>query len=280
MPCDTPHHIKPDGYLTHVPVPCGKCPNCKRTRVNGWGFRLQQEDKVSLSSKFITLTYDTKHVPITSSGYRTLSKRDVQLFMKRLRKLNNKTTNVEHKIKYYFVGEYGSKNERPHYHAIIFNVSDNEHINTAWNLGTVHIGTVSPASISYTLKYIDKERIIPKHQFDDRLKEFSLMSKGLGKGYLTSKMVKYHHADLDRNYVQRPDGIKIPMPKYYRNKIFTDAQKKIQRKHIVKTIKLQATEKAKLIAATYNGKVDLETYQYNEKMGRYKSFYKNQTNRS
>ena len=59
MPCDTPYSVKPKGWLNAIDVPCGKCPNCKKRRVNEWVFRLQEEDKVSSTSYFITLTYDT-----------------------------------------------------------------------------------------------------------------------------------------------------------------------------------------------------------------------------
>lgn len=45
-------------------------------------------------------------------------KRDVQLFLKRLRKLLNRYTNE--KIRYYAVSEYGPVHYRPHYHILFF----------------------------------------------------------------------------------------------------------------------------------------------------------------
>ena len=107
MPCDTPYSVKPKGWLNAIDVPCGKCPNCKKRRVNEWVFRLQEEDKVSSTSYFITLTYDTVVVPISPNGFMTLKKRDLQLFWKRLRKAIGKGP----KIRYYAVGEYGSKSK-------------------------------------------------------------------------------------------------------------------------------------------------------------------------
>lgn len=77
----------------------------------------------------------------------------------------------------------------------------------AWALdnqefGSIYFGDVSGASIGYVLKYMTKFKSIPEHQNDDRLPEFSLMSKGLGSNYLTEKMVKWHHDDLtNRSYV-------------------------------------------------------------------------------
>jgi hypothetical protein len=134
-----------------------------------------QEEKHSTSAWFITLTYDTKYVPITSNGFMSLAKRDPQLFMKRLRKAHPKGSN----LKYYLCGEYGSDTRRPHYHAVIFN-ADVTLISDAWGLGNVHYGSVTQASVGYTLKYMCKPRIIPIHQRDDRVPEFSLMSKGSG----------------------------------------------------------------------------------------------------
>lgn len=232
MPCETPYFVKsPSTFERHVPVPCGRCPICRKRRVNEWVFRMQKEDEVSTSSHFITLTYDTAFVPITKNGFMTLKKKDVQDFMKRLRKLEyyRKTGN---KIRYYFVGEYGTKNDRPHYHAIIFNVTDENDIIKAWTQGQTHIGTVQGESIAYTVKYLDKPYKIPVHDRDDRQKEFSLMSQGLGKNYLTQAVKKYHKDDVRRNYVTGKGGHKLPMPKYYKDKIFTDEEKRQQRAHV------------------------------------------------
>lgn len=201
-------------------VPCGKCPECVKRRTSGWSFRLMQEEKVSQSAHFITLTYDTKRVPLTGNGFMSINKRDVQLFFKRLRKLNPA------KIKYYVVGEYGGKTNRPHYHAILFNV-DITTIQPAWQNGSVHYGTVSGASIGYTLKYMSKRGRIPMHRNDDRVPEFGLMSKGLGASYLTPAMVNWHKVVLDcRMYCNIEGNKKISMPRYYKDKIYDEQERK------------------------------------------------------
>lgn len=156
-----------------ISVPCGKCPMCVKRRVSQWSFRLMQEEKVSSSAHFITLTYDTPYMPLTDRGFMSLCRRDVQLFFKRLRKRN------QNKLRYYIVGEYGGRTNRPHYHAILFN-ADLATISPAWDRGHVHFGTVSGASVGYTLKYMSKRKKIPMHANDDRVPEFALMSKGLG----------------------------------------------------------------------------------------------------
>lgn len=215
MECIAPFLVKDKMTGNKVPVPCGKCPACFKKRVSHWSFRLLQEDKYSHESYFITLTYDPKHCPYSQNGYLSLQKRDVQLFFKRLRKANDGT------IRYYIVGEYGGKTARPHYHALIFNV-DLATLQPAWALGEIHYGFVSGASVGYTLKYMLKGRWRPYADYDDRQPQFALMSKGLGKGYLTDKMIAWHLADpLERMCCKLKDGKVISMPRYYKERIFT-----------------------------------------------------------
>lgn len=149
MNCPKPKWVFPNAK--GVLVPCGKCPACLSNKRNEWSFRLMEEVKRSTSAAFITLTYHPKFVP--DSG---VSKRHVQLFLKRLRK-NQKNGK---KIRYYFVAEYGSKTGRPHYHSILFNAEGGEEaIRKAWMLkdseiGLIHYGKVTEASIRYVTKYV------------------------------------------------------------------------------------------------------------------------------
>ncbi|QCS37362.1 replication initiation protein [Tortoise microvirus 93] len=242
VPCLFPYHVENPAFPIrskerYLPVPCGKCPPCCERKSNAWQFRLLQQEKVSDSAAFITLTYNTDHVPISKRGYMTLDKTDFQKFMKRLRKLHPFTT----KISYYAVGEYGSTTFRPHYHAIIFNC-DLTQIQKAWTnpktnkpIGECHAGSVTGASIAYTCKYLSKGKIIPVHANDDRLPEFSLMSKKLGANYLTPAAIEYHKADITRNYVTLEGGVKIAMPRYYREKIYNDEERHEQGKQIAKS---------------------------------------------
>lgn len=228
--CITPFYLNNDEQ-SNLPLPCGKCPPCIKRKVSGWSFRLMKEGEVSSSSFFITLTYNYDNVPITPKGFMNLSKRDLQLYFKRLRKLiyGNSKSN----IKYYAVGEYGGKTNRPHYHIILFNVKSIEKISQAWQLGHIHYGTLTEASIGYTLKYVSKPSKVPLHKNDDRQKEFSLMSKGLGKSYITKNMIKWHHADLEkRMYVNLKDGKKASMPRYYKNKIYDEQQRAVISRYI------------------------------------------------
>lgn len=210
-------------------VPCGRCENCLKRKISGWSFRLMQTLKTSYSSNFITLTYDTDHVPISKNGFMVLKKTDMQLFFKRLRISHDRllSDNKPPPIKYYCVGEYGGKTMRPHYHIILFN-SIVELIQPAWQLGQVNYGDVrgvNESSVGYCLKYISKPKKIPMHRNDDRQREFGLMSKGLGETYLTDAMIQWHHNDINNRMYCNVENKKIAMPRYYKQKIYSEDQR-------------------------------------------------------
>lgn len=238
----------PEPFWTQVP--CGKCPACLKSKANAWAFRLNQHQKIAGSALFITLTYDSDHVPMSKNGFMTLRKKDYQDFMKRLRHAHPKGSH----IKYYAVGEYGTKTQRPHFHAIIFGVQATENdyqvITKAWSkyvcdiqtkehihlpIGGVYVGSVQDASINYTTKYLHKGQSVPKHRRDDREKESSLSSMKLGANYLSDDMVKWHNDDITRNYIVHPDGWKSALPRYYRDKIF-DGYTRLRQKPIMEKL--------------------------------------------
>lgn len=206
---------------------------------------------------FVTLTYDTQYLPFSPSGLPSLCKQDLQLYFKRLRQLHYERYGKEsihtsiiksgpragqtrrykvwhlppdkEKIQYYACGEYGTKTHRPHYHIILFN-ADKDLIEIAWTqegiaIGNIHIGSCNIKTTAYTLKYLSKPKKVPLFDDDDRQKEASLISKGLGLKYITPKTIKWHHADLlNRVYLTMLGGIKIPMPEYYKKRIYSDWQ--------------------------------------------------------
>lgn len=241
--CMTPFSVdnrKPGGTKT-IPVPCGRCPICVARKVSAWSFRLMQEAKVSLSAFFVTLTYNTDHVPFSKNGFMTLNKPDLQKFFKRLRYEHTQRYSIgdaqmlTKSLKYYAVGEYGTKNKRPHYHLLLFNADANL-IESAWRLdgrtiGDIHMGDVSGASVGYSLKYMSKQWR-PMHRNDDRTPQFAVMSKGLGASYLSDAMIKWHLADLEnRMYVNVEGGKKVSMPRYYKDRIYTETERCIAAFH-------------------------------------------------
>lgn len=263
MACDFPITIaNPAARLdataiSKIPVPCRKCPPCLAKRSNGWIFRLMKQDTVSEKSLFVTLTYDNKHFTkesgrITPKGFLTLNKRDFQLFMKRLRKNSPYGT----LLKYYAVGEYGSATLRPHYHAIIFNTTPDE-IKNAWGMGHTHCDIVNGNTVAYTTKYMHKGKLIPLHSNDDRLPEFQLLSKGLGASYISRDTIRYHNEDINRNYLTGEGGVKIPMPDFYRKKLFSDETRKKQARRIQTLILAEEEKKQQEYKAIYGS---LELY--------------------
>lgn len=279
------------GLIYNIPYSCGKCYACKQNVCSQWGFRMMEEFKVSQTAFFVTLTYDTMFVPITKRGFMTLKKlpdkkpplmtkkqwRKIQLekdvsaqgFIKRLRYYEKKRKNsgissVEYNaaicggsidrnmgIKYLAVGEYGSKRKRPHLHLILFNVLDLESIYKAWPFGDIHIDDVNNNTVQYCLKYVMKPEVKKKKGFDGE-KEFRLISKGIGQGFVNKQRVRFYNNCLDSNFVYSDEGYKVPMPKYYRERLLTKENKVRQIaviKEEVEKLDAMSTDKKRMIAA-------------------------------
>jgi len=148
--------------------------------------------------------------------------------LEQFRRARNTTSGLytENKIKYYLAGEYGSKRFRPHLHIILFNVMSCDDIRSAWTYGTVWIDDVNQNTVDYTLKYICKPPEQKPKGFDG-IPEFSLMSKGLGKNYLTHDTANFHKKEYN-NFVSNGKGVKIPTPRYYTQKILSKENKEIK----------------------------------------------------
>ena len=263
MICLTPLSIEvPKGSKHYIAVPCGKCANCLKTRVNEWTFRLKQELKVSNNAFFITLTYSDDCLPRSRSGVPVVNKKDVQNFFKRLRK--NEAQKIEgqgYKIRYFLVSEYGGHTGRPHYHAILFNLPVDsgykgdkqavEMIHKAWKYGAVYIGNVTDKSIAYCAHYstawhYDSEKA-------NRVRPFMLSSRKppIGDAYLHSK-----HADwLKDNYClyDVDDCHVISVPRYYRRKIAGNDKVMAEAFN-----NMRSSLVAKYIKEKYGEKIDLD----------------------
>ncbi|AXH73240.1 MAG: replication initiator protein [Microviridae sp.] len=226
--CLTPYSVRDKISNKLIPVPCGKCPDCIGKRLSGWSFRLQQEAKFSYSSYFITLTYDTEFIPICATGQFTLDKTDLQKYFKRLRKAHEKRYHSSlAPIKYFAVGEYGTKNGRPHYHALIFNAHIDD-IENSWRKKV----TTSNKLDKYTAEQLHplQSDILSNtcvNLYPTPQPNFQLISQGIGISYLIQKNEKWHHDALtDRMYIPIEEGKKIAMPRYYKEKIYEKSQRK------------------------------------------------------
>lgn len=222
---ETPKQMLMDSFKMQE-VPCGRCVECMKLRVNSWFVRLMNELSFSKSAYFMTFTYDDDNIPLSENGLMQIDYKDFQNFMKRLRKRQAKYN--DDKIRYFCVGEYGSRTHRPHFHALMFNVADLADIDKEWKLGHIHAGKVEEKSIYYTLKYCLKRAhkgvLDPD---DDRTPEKSLISKQIGLNYLTDAMIKHFKDDVSRP-VTYLGNKKLPLPRYYRDKIFTDSEKSLR----------------------------------------------------
>lgn len=236
MHCISPQNMMID-EIGRMDVPCGKCYQCLNQKRNDWSFRLYQEQKVSQSAVFITLTYNDDEIPKmydpeTGEVFQTLKKEDFQSFMKTLRKRQARKTK-KWKIRYYAVGEYGTETQRPHYHAILFNTHLDvlKTLDAIWKKGITHIGECNPASIRYITKYV-----INKIGDHDVEKPFALMSRkpGLGENYLTKN--KKYHRQTEKMHVINERGKYQKLPRFYQDKIWSKGEKA--------TIKYDLSQKA------------------------------------
>lgn len=192
-----------------INVGCGQCAHCRLDRSADWAVRCVHESKLYAENCFLTLTYDDEHLP-KSGPWPSLVKRDLSLFLKKLH--NRLLKKRGYGIRYYACGEYGERNGRPHYHAIIFNYDfpdkkfykqnkrgeplfTSELLDDIWGLGLCSIGAVTFESCAYVARYvIDKingDLADDKYTWMDAstgelvsiVKEFPVMSRRPGIGY-------------------------------------------------------------------------------------------------
>lgn len=119
-------------------------------------------------------------------------------------------------------------------------------------MGSVHFGQVTGASIGYTLKYICKRCVIGLADWDDRVPAFQLMSKGMGKAYLTDSMIRWHRSDMDNRLYCTIDGKKITLPRYYKERIYAPEELDLIR--VAQQVRIDDEKEAML--KRYNGDHD------------------------
>lgn len=208
-----------------IELPCGHCLACDQNKSNKWTTRIMAESYYYGSSLFLTLTYNDEHIPCNFDGDYTLSKRDIQLFLKRLRKkypLND--------IRYYCCGEYGSTTLRPHYHMILFGFQPSDlvlykrngerslytslDINNLWKNGFAVIGLCTPQSIAYTAKYSTKQSNYAEILGIE--KPFRLASRNPAVGL---RFFKDYYEQIFALGAVHLNGKKRSIPEYYKRKL-------------------------------------------------------------
>lgn len=206
---------------TKMELPCGQCIGCRLDRARSWAARCLHEASLYQKNSFLTLTYSEENLKSNS-----LNKRDIQLFMKRLRRKY-----PEEKIRFFQCGEYGDQFDRPHHHIILFNFDPPDKvpfrktgdftlylspvISELWPHGLHSIGDVTYDSACYVAKYCLK-KITGKQadgHYGDRLPEFTTMSRkpGIGKDWydrFSKDLYNHDKCVVAHNHILRP-------PKYY-----------------------------------------------------------------
>lgn len=159
--------------LPRMQVPCGQCLGCRLERGRQWTVRLMHEAQLHDELCFITLTYSDEHLP--KGG--TLLKSDFQVFIQKFRDAVRPK-----RVSYFMCGEYGERDWRPHYHAIIFGhdfgqrvyrrnftavpravsgrgkgAYSSEELARYWTKGFNAVGAVTPQSAGYVARYCLKK---------------------------------------------------------------------------------------------------------------------------
>ena len=219
MRCTNPISVK-NGI-----VPCGQCMACRLNYGKEWSIRIMHELKKYDDAIFLTLTYDDEHLP----KFGSLVPDDVTKFLKSLRQY------LEPKqIRYFYAGEYGDKFGRPHYHLILFNVSNREgcfHLTQQkpgefigncdfWKHGLIYIGKVTEDSACYVARYTTK-KIKGKgakkwYEEHNLVPEFARMSRrpGIGADFCD----KFSDELIQHNSVISK-GKEYGLPRYYKKRL-------------------------------------------------------------
>ncbi|AZL82995.1 replication initiator protein [Apis mellifera associated microvirus 43] len=174
---------------------CGQCMSCRLNKKRLWMHRIMLESRLHEHNTFVTLTYSDDHLPEGGS----LAPRHTQIWLKKLRKHLEST--AFNKVRYYLVGEYGDKSQRPHYHVALFGypscargrssytsrrTSCCQHcdlIRDTWGYGQVYLGDLTTDSAQYIAGYVTKKMTAKDDpRLNGRHPEFARMSLRPGIG--------------------------------------------------------------------------------------------------
>lgn len=214
----------------NLSLPCGKCIGCRTDRATMWARRCSHEASLWPHNVFVTLTYDDDHLPKDGQ----LVPKDLSLFIKRLRKyVDGNGGGVDRsgggRIRFFACGEYGERSERPHYHALFFNLGftsgyqvgkdlfESPVLHRLWTYGAHKYGVATPAAASYIAQYNLKK--IGSGGFDsdgvERPAPFLRMSlrPAIGSGWLDG-----YREDLKMGYLV-VDGRRVAIPRAYLEKL-------------------------------------------------------------
>lgn len=217
MKCVRPVWLQDKSTGGFMYVPCGHCLPCRMDKASEWSVRILHEAREWDKRCFLTLTYDDEHLPKNGS----LEKKAVSSFIKKLRK--NFTT----PIKFFACGEYGEKNQRPHYHLILFGVDSSSYsvLQLCWPNGFISVGDFSFQRARYVAGYAVKKLYAGNADYyksRGKIPEFSLQSRRPGIGY---RYMSINASRLREQGHVKIQGCPRPLPRYYRDRIYNEEDK-------------------------------------------------------
>lgn len=217
-----------DQRVLYVPVGCQRCVECRKQKAREWSVRLQEEIRHNKNGKFVTLSFSNESLNkiynalnTKATGYHLdneIAVYAIRHFLELWRKHHKKS------IRHWLTTELGQNNtERIHIHGMLFTDKPKE-IEKIWKYGNVFIGeTCNEATVNYIVKYL--------HKADPLHKEYIpklCVSPGIGSGYLhradSSINVYKENSETKETYTTR-QGLKLPLPIYYRNKIYNEEER-------------------------------------------------------
>lgn len=220
-------HMVSEGKVECIELPCGNCIGCRLERSRQWAIRSLHESTLHEHNCFVTLTYDPD-----KKGYSpSLNKRDIVLFLKKLRKKLE-----PEKIRFFQCGEYGDLNNHPHHHVLLFGYDFPDKVKCVTSSGAVYyrsaeleklwrhgfssIGDLTFESAAYVARYVLKKLNGDEAKFYDELgiiPPYVTMSRrpGIGAGFFS----KYEKDFYPKDFITFNDGRRIKPPKYY-DKLF------------------------------------------------------------
>lgn len=211
-----------------VILPCGNCIGCRLDRAATWAMRCMYEAQLHERNVFVTLTFNDANL----SPDLSLHKEDYVLFMKRLRKYMKYHFNCDD-VRFFHCGEYGDLNNRPHHHAILFNVDfpdkklwktgpngnpyyRSEILEKLWPFGYSTVGNVTYQSCGYVARYVLKKvtgKKASREYYGDRVPPYITMSRrpGIAKEWFE----KYWRDVYPNDFCITERGVMRKPPRYF-----------------------------------------------------------------
>lgn len=228
-------------------IPCRNCWACQLSYSAEWATRIMYECALHPNTNFfITLTYDEEHLPIAESvkipekiwnretkqydtkwhygtnlgdencNEGTLYQPHIEKFIHDIRQYFERKYHHTG-IKYFYCGEYGEKNHRPHFHIILMNcpldplenhdyhIDDNmkkhfknDVIDKYWKYGLTDVAYVEWSNAAYTARYCTKKlfnKDPESYAKECKIPEYLRMSRNIGREWYEEHKDEIYHTD-------------------------------------------------------------------------------------